>query len=240
LSSTAVATAPSDLQAAPSQPATPSSARDEWRDLKQLLWLYTTLLASSLVVGLASHVWDTPVLDASLTVFDALVVLGFVVLRFDDVAPTLRIRRASIRGTAEVIGVAVLFVLVAQAYFQCLTLLGVETFRFTDGFLKAGWPVWSIFLMTSLAPAVFEELAFRGVLQGGLRRIVSTRDALLLQAALFSVLHLSPVIFLSHFLMGLAFGWVRERTDSLYPGMLLHASWNAFAIQEELGGRFWT
>ena len=56
------------------------------------------------------------------------------------------------------------------------------------------------------------------------------------QAALFSVLHSSAVIFSSHFAMGLVFGWLRMRTGSLIASMILHAAWNAANILLERTG----
>ena len=38
----------------------------------------------------------------------------------------------------------------------------------------------------------------------------------------------------SHFLMGLCFGYMRRRSRSIYPGMLLHACWNALVVLQEL------
>jgi membrane protease YdiL (CAAX protease family) len=50
------------------------------------------------------------------------------------------------------------------------------------------------------------------------------------QAALVSALHLSPVILVTHFAMGLAFGWVRRLSGSLFPGIMLHGAWNAWVV----------
>ena len=36
------------------------------------------------------------------------------------------------------------------------------------------------------------------------------------------------------FLRGLCFGHMRLRSGSLYPGMCLHAAWNALVIWQEL------
>lgn len=66
-----------------------------------------------------------------------------------------------------------------------------------------------------------------------MERTVDAREAWLIPAALFSLLHLSPIVFPSHFVMGLVFGYVRLRTRSLYPGMLLHASRNALQVFAE-------
>ena len=115
-----------------------------------------------------------------------------------------------------------------------LVVLGVPVASMTTTFTRAGWPLWAMFLLLSVMPAVFEELAFRGVIQSALERILNARDAWLIQAALFSVLHLSPLMFPSHFLMGLCFGYMRRRSRSIYPGMLLHACWNALVVLKEL------
>ena len=80
---------------------------------------------------------------------------------------------------------------------------------------------------------MFEELAFRGVIQSRLERVMNRRDALIVQAAMFSALHMMPLVFVSHFVMGVGFGWLRNRTGSLWPGVLLHMAWNAWVLTEE-------
>jgi len=70
-----------------------------------------------------------------------------------------------------------------------------------------------------------------------LDRLLTARESLLVQAALFSLLHLGVVIFPSHFVIGLVLGVLRRRTRSLYPGMAVHASWNAIIVFAEMSGR---
>jgi membrane protease YdiL (CAAX protease family) len=130
----------------------------------------------------------------------------------------------------------VVFVVLASAYFWLIERLGVPVATVSGTLAEAGWPLWAMLLLISVMPAIFEELAFRGVIQSSLERVFNARDAWLIQAALFSVLHLSPLIFPSHFLMGLCFGYMRRRSRSIYPGMLLHGSWNALVLLEELPG----
>lgn len=40
--------------------------------------------------------------------------------------------------------------------------------------------------------------------------------------------------FVSHFVLGLVLGWLRERTRSLLPGMLTHGLYNAALLALEL------
>ena len=89
-------------------------------------------------------------------------------------------------------------------------------------------------MLISLLPGIVEEVGFRGIIQSLLARITGAREAWLIQAALFSILHLSPLMFPDHFLMGLCLGYLRSRSRSLYPGIALHASWNALVLVQEV------
>lgn len=73
-------------------------------------------------------------------------------------------------------------------------------------------------LITPLA----EELLFRGSLYGWLRGKLSANLTILITATLFALYH--PLIYLwpIAFVFGLASGWVRERTNSLTPFLIIH------------------
>lgn len=205
-----------------------------WSDLKRTVWLFGLLLLSSLVFGFVFRVDASPWTDAIFSGADAAIVLAFVAGHLREVGSLLTIRRLEPR-TARALGlVALVFVGAMTGYFDLLENLGVPVARASDTYVRAGWPVWSMFLLVSATPAVFEELAFRGVIQSTLERVLGGREAWLIQAALFSALHLTPLAFPSHFAMGLCFGYMRTRSRSLYPGMLLHAAWNALVLFREL------
>ena len=71
---------------------------------------------------------------------------------------------------------------------------------------------------------VFEELAFRGLMFGVLRRRFHWWPAAVLSAALFALAHGYGLIgFLSVFWSGMIWAWAYERTGSLWPGMIGHA-----------------
>jgi membrane protease YdiL (CAAX protease family) len=74
-----------------------------------------------------------------------------------------------------------------------------------------------------IAPAV-EEVVFRGLLFGTLRRRFGLMAAGMISAGLFAVAHgYGMVGFASVFLSGFLWAWIYERTGSLVPGMLAHA-----------------
>jgi membrane protease YdiL (CAAX protease family) len=80
-----------------------------------------------------------------------------------------------------------------------------------------------------LAAPLVEELTFRGV---GFRLLApfGSLVAVAGTAAAFAADHGLVEGFPALFLFGVAVALVRLRTGSLYPGMLLHASFNAFAL----------
>jgi uncharacterized protein len=84
--------------------------------------------------------------------------------------------------------------------------------------------VWVIATVrgTLLAP-LFEELLFRGALLGWLGGRLPAFIAACVSAALFAGMHGFPVVMPYAFLFGLAAAWLRLRSGSTLPGLLMHA-----------------
>jgi membrane protease YdiL (CAAX protease family) len=205
-----------------------------WEELKRLAWIFGLFLATSFVFGIAWRSIHSPWVDVAASVAQALIVIVAVATRWSKVEFLFKFHGGTVRDALVLILISVVFVALAAGYFELLQHLGVPIHSSTSMFIAAGWPIWSIFLLVSILPAVLEEIAFRGVIQSSLERMLNARDAWLIQAALFSVLHLHPLMFPSHFLMGLCFGYMRRRSRSIYPGMLLHACWNGLVVLQEL------
>ncbi len=214
----------------------PGAAGEElWRALAPALWLWVLLLATSGGLGLLAHVQDvsSPAFDAAVTFVDAVIILLFCFANRERLRPLLN-RTGLGRRTWHLpfLGFAAFWAFM-WVYFLALEFLGVEDLRYLDDYEAHGWPLWSALVLIALCPAVFEELAFRGVILSRLERVMTRKEALLVQAGMFSVLHFFPLIFVSHFVLGLALGQLRRVTGSLYPGMLLHLAWNAWVVLAE-------
>jgi uncharacterized protein len=80
-------------------------------------------------------------------------------------------------------------------------------------------------------PAVLEEIAYRGLLQHWLQTAIVPWKALVVASFLFAATHLSVVSLPYLFLVGLLLGWAKQRTDSLYPSMLIHFLHNLAVIE---------
>jgi membrane protease YdiL (CAAX protease family) len=84
------------------------------------------------------------------------------------------------------------------------------------------------FVVIVVAPIV-EELQFRGVGYGLLERFGPTAAVLLVGLA-FALVHGLIAGFPVILVFGTGLAYLRSRTDSIYPCMLLHASFNAFGL----------
>lgn len=115
-------------------------------------------------------------------------------------------------------------------------------------YVPSGWTAWLSFV---LVYPVVEELLFRGLLQGELLRLTTRNGRALrvgpvtwangLTTVAFVALHLSaqPLAWaLAVAVPSLVFGHLRERFDSVWPSVLVHALYNAgFALAAWLVNR---
>jgi membrane protease YdiL (CAAX protease family) len=212
-------------------PRAPSEAG--WHEVRPALQLFFALLTVSFAGMIAYKVGSSPWIDVAMMVADAALVLGFA---FRD-RRSLRAPLAGFGARPPLAKTALVLTgtaLIVTGYFALLAQLGVPMLEQADEMSKAGWPLWTAYVSVAVYPAIFEELAFRGIILQRLQKVMATREAWLVQAGMFSVLHLLPMIFPSHFLLGLAFGWLRLNSGSLYPGMIAHATWNAYVVLGEL------
>ncbi len=76
---------------------------------------------------------------------------------------------------------------------------------------------------------VCEEVFFRGFVFAGLLRGMSAVWAIILSALIFAVAHGDPGSFAVLLIIGLALAFLRWRTKSLWPGIILHSLNNGIA-----------
>ena len=83
---------------------------------------------------------------------------------------------------------------------------------------------------TAVVAPIVEELFFRGMLYPLLRRRLPAWIAIGANAAIVAVLHFIPILLPMLFLMGLLLTFVRARTNSVVPSILIHALNNAVFV----------
>jgi hypothetical protein len=64
----------------------------------------------------------------------------------------------------------------------------------------------------------------------GLRGVFRQRTAIIVSGLMFATIHLSVISFFDHALLGMILAAVCVRTRSVWPGVFLHAAWNAGVV----------
>ena len=123
----------------------------------------------------------------------------------------------------------------AFVYERALTLFGDWNATDEQGLVPDGWDssragafVAFFLVVTFLAPAV-EELTYRGL---GISLLLpwGSTPAIGVTGVLFGAAHGLLIAFPVLAIFGLVVGWLRVRTDSVYPGIALHAAFNGIAL----------
>jgi membrane protease YdiL (CAAX protease family) len=162
------------------------------------------------------------------------IILGFVFLiaRGLPKRETFALRAPRSWGQAFGLGVGVLFVVaIANAVFNPLLHGGRE-----QGLTPSGWEpqhaaafVLNMIAFSVVGPIV-EELTFRGLGFYLLESFVGQAATILVLGIMFGLWHglveALPVLVV----FGLCLAYLRARTDSIYPGMVLHAFFNGAAL----------
>lgn len=100
--------------------------------------------------------------------------------------------------------------------------------------VKAGWGWGAVFVTTAIFPAVFEEIALRGSVLARLLRLTGVRAAIIASAVMFAMLHLNIIGTVFYLVpMALLAGWIRWRSGSLLPCILLHFLHNGAVVLVE-------
>jgi len=83
-------------------------------------------------------------------------------------------------------------------------------------------PLWIVWAVIAVTPALCEELFFRGLIFSGMCRL-GAWPAVLISALLFGLAHASIYRLLPTVVLGVVLGVVRWRSGSVVPGIVMHA-----------------
>ena len=91
---------------------------------------------------------------------------------------------------------------------------------FSDTLLGDQMPLWQLLLFVAVMPGILEELAFRGVLLHGLRKLFGSVGVCLMVGAIFGIFHVSLFRLLPTAYLGVVFAAVVLLTGSIFPVMV--------------------
>jgi sodium transport system permease protein len=94
---------------------------------------------------------------------------------------------------------------------------------------------WAMLALLALSPAICEELFFRGALLSGLRRDLPAWRVIAIEAFFFGAVHMSIYRFLPTAILGGVLAALTLRARSIWPAVILHASYNGLLVLEAQG-----
>ncbi len=105
--------------------------------------------------------------------------------------------------------------------------------EFLETMLGPSQPAWLVLLAIALTPAVCEEFLFRGFVLTAFDRPGRRRMAVVLSAIAFGAVHMLPQQVFYATLLGLVLGLLAIRTQSIWPGLAFHFTFNGIAVLRE-------
>ena len=166
------------------------------------------------------------IVDAVLSIFT----LVYILLYWNELKKLFRWRGLTFAKAISYAFTAIIAAIVVNYAVKWLnkTIFDTESYYYS-AFSHLKYAKLVTVLTVALQPAIFEELAFRGVLQEGLNKITDSRQAILISAFLFTLLHMSfiSIFWLMPFAIWL--GYIRMKEGTIWYGMLIHLCFNTTA-----------
>ena len=91
-------------------------------------------------------------------------------------------------------------------------------------------PGWYLLMAMAVAPALCEELAFRGFILSGLQRSGRVWISIALSSLAFGFMHMIPQQVFNATLLGIVLGMLAVRSGSLLPCIVFHFCYNALGV----------
>lgn len=100
----------------------------------------------------------------------------------------------------------------------------------TGGGMLSNTDLVLLMVLVAVMAPLAEELFFRGMLYPVMRRRWAMWPAIVINGLAFSLIHLIPPLLPGLFFVGMVLAWVREKSGSLIPCILLHALQNGIVL----------
>jgi len=198
--------------------------------IAQLCWSSLGWMESLGVIGSQNEAYAAvyPYLSMVVRVAPALFMLAFFKMRGRSPMEELQLRPIAVKDAVSSVAVGFLACLAVSyllAMFPFPTAWQESYSEHAAEVVSQETPIITAISTVILAPFA-EEIVFRGILYGQLRRGFSPITAALVSATIFGMAHGTMIWFVYAFLLGLLFAFMVERTGSLLPSMLSHITFN--------------
>lgn len=160
----------------------------------------------------------------------AVITIIFIFIIGKDLGPLFKWQSFTWRKALVYAFAAILFAIVVNVLIRWLNKnIFEETVYYYRLFRHLPYPKLGMIALVALLPAVFEELAYRGVILQCLFNIADERRAVIMAAFLFAIIHMSFISFFWLLPFAVWLGNVRWKEKTIWYGVLIHFCFNATA-----------
>ena len=161
--------------------------------------------------------------------------LIYVQQNFNSIKPLLRFRNFSVIRligfvTTAAISSVIINIIVAK--------LNVSFFETNTGYYNRyriySMPALLMVYSIAINPALFEELAFRGVLYNYLSKFLNERFVVIITAFMFAVVHLNLLSLTWLIPFGIVVGNMRKKFGTIWYGVIFHFTFNLVTVLFDL------
>jgi membrane protease YdiL (CAAX protease family) len=89
---------------------------------------------------------------------------------------------------------------------------------------------WLTFILVVILAPIIEEIVFRGILFSAIKKRYGLTIGVIGSSLVFTLVHFDPVQMISVLPLGVYLALMYHRTGSIYPGIILHATWNLLVL----------
>lgn len=99
-----------------------------------------------------------------------------------------------------------------------------------SGLLEFMGGFWLTFALTVVVAPIIEEVVFRGVLFPAIKKRYGLIAGVVVSSLIFMLVHINPLQMINALPLGMYLAVMYQKTGSIYPGIILHASWNFLVL----------
>ncbi len=218
----------------PSRASVPWGAHDVWMGVLAAAATYGVALG---IVFAATAALPDPDLDVWVAVVPTLLELlflapvwWFALRKPGGSLKTLGFVRFKPQVLAVGVGLLICFFLFNGVYAAILRSFGLRVQTDLTPLVRELASPWPLIVTVVLVAPLVEETFFRGFVFAGLRSRYDWRWAAVISGFLFSAAHMELTFFLPGFLLGFLFAYLYQRSNSIWPGVIIHMGMNALAM----------
>ncbi len=162
----------------------------------------------------------------------AVIVLVFLLLDLKKTASLFRFpdKPLKIIGAIILLSPLLAYLVILFSDFLNQSMFDHTQSDYYEQFSDTSFPLIISLLFIGVFPALFEEIAFRGTMFNLIHQYAGKSPTIIITSIMFTMLHFSIFAVLWIFPLGMLFGYLRSKYNTIWYGMIAHFMYNSSIV----------